>query len=48
MEIGIDKDHVRIHMVNPPKYSVSFVVETIKKNTNRALHGKFRFLDKMY
>jgi putative transposase len=47
-EIGIDKDHVHVHMVIPPKYSVSFAVETMKKNTSRALRGKFRFLDKVY
>jgi putative transposase len=47
-EIGIDKDHVHVHMVIPPKYSVSFVVETIKKNTSRRLREKCRFLDKVY
>mgnify|MGYP006267566227 CR=1 FL=1 len=47
-EIGIDKDHVHVHMVIPPKYSVSFAVETIKKNTSRALREKFRFLEKVY
>ena len=39
-EIGIDKDHVHVHMVIPPKYSVSFAVETIKKNTSRRLREK--------
>ena len=48
MEIGIDKDHVHVHMVIPPKYSVSFAVEMIKKNTSRALREKFQFLDKVY
>ncbi len=47
-EIGIDKDHVHVHMVIPPKYSVSVVVETIKKNTSRALREKCQFLDKVY
>jgi putative transposase len=47
-EIGIDKDHVHVHMVIPPKYSVSFAVETIKKNTSRTLRERFRFLDKVY
>lgn len=47
-EIGIDKDHVHVHMVILPKYSVSFVVETMKKNTSRRLRKKFRFLDKVY
>lgn len=36
-EIGIDKDQVHVHVVIPPKYSVSFAVETIKKNTSRRL-----------
>jgi putative transposase len=47
-EIGIDKDQVPVHMGIPPKYSVSFAVETIKKHTSRALRGKFQFLDKVY
>ena len=46
--IGIDKDHVQVHMGIPPKSSVSFAVETIKKNTSRALREKIRFLDKGY
>jgi putative transposase len=49
VEIGIDKDHVHVHMIIPPKYSVSRVVETIKKNTSRALRQKFsHFLKKVY
>jgi putative transposase len=47
-EIGIDKDHVHVHMVIPPKYSVSFTVETMKKNTSRVWREKFRFLDQVY
>ena len=47
-ETGIDKDHVHVHMVIPSKYSVSFAVESIKKNTSRALREKFQFLDKVY
>jgi len=35
-------------MIVPPKYAVSKVVETIKKNTSRSLREKFRFLDKVY
>lgn len=42
-EIGIDKGHERVHMVIPPKYSASFAVETIKKNTSRRLREKFGF-----
>ena len=35
-------------MVIPPKYAVSMVVETIKKNTNRSLSRKFNFLQNVY
>jgi len=31
-EIGIDKHHVRVHVVISPKYSVSFAVETITRD----------------
>ncbi|MFH1360920.1 MAG: IS200/IS605 family transposase [Candidatus Omnitrophota bacterium] len=47
-EIGIADDHVHIHMVIPPKYSVSYVVETLKKNTSRRMREKFTFLKRMY
>jgi len=48
-EIGIDKDHVHIHIIIPPKYSVSQSVEIIKKNTSKALKEKFpHFLQKVY
>jgi len=46
--IGIEVDHVHLHMVIPPKYAVSWVVETIKKNTSRALSEKFAFLKQVY
>ena len=49
LEIGIDVDHVHLHMVIPPKYAVSQAVETIKKNTSRHLRIKFDyFLKKVY
>ena len=48
IEIGIDVDHVHLHMVIPPKYAVSMVVETLKKNTSRHLSKKFRFLKDVY
>jgi len=35
-------------MVIPPKYAVSKVVETIKKNTSRSLNRKSAFLKKIY
>jgi len=46
IEVGIKKDHVHLYMVIPPKYTVSKVVETIKKNTSRSLSIKFAFLKK--
>jgi putative transposase len=46
--IGIYVDHVHLHMVIPPKYAVSMVVETLKKNTSRHLSQKFRFLNQVY
>ena len=46
IEIGIKQDHVHLYRVIPPKYAVSKVVETIKKNTNRSLSRKFVFLKK--
>lgn len=48
-EIGTDKDHVHLHMIIPPKYSVSKVVETMKKNTSKSLQEKFsHFFNKLY
>ena len=46
--IGMEEDHVHVHMVIPPKYAVSMVVETLKKNTSRELSKKFRFLKNVY
>ena len=46
--IGMEEDHIHLHMVIPPKYAVSMVVETIKKNTSRELSKKFRFLKQVY
>ena len=46
--IGMEVDHVHLHMVIPPKYAVSFAVETLKKNTSRALSEQFAFLAKVY
>ena len=46
--IGMEVDHVHLHMVIPPKYAVSFAVETLKQNTSRALAEKFAFLKQVY
>ena len=48
IEIGIDRDHVHLHMVIPPKYAVSQVVNRIKVNTSRQMKQKFSFLEKVY
>jgi len=48
IEIGIKKDHVHLYIVIPPKYVVSKVVKTIKKNSSRSLSRKFAFLKKVY
>ena len=48
IEIGIGKDHIHLHMIIPPKYAISKVVETIKSNTGRSLKNKFKFLKKVY
>jgi len=48
MEVRIEKDHIHLYMVIPPKYAVSKVVETIKKNTSRSLSRKFAFFKKVF
>jgi putative transposase len=48
ISIGIDKDHIHLHMIIPPKYSVSEVVNALKANTSRAIKEKFEFLKKVY
>ncbi len=48
-EIGTNKDHVHLHMIIPPKYSVSKVVDIMKTDTSRALREKFsHFFEKLY
>lgn len=48
IEIGMDKDHVHLYMVIPPKYSVSEIVSQIKSNTSRDMKARFEFLAKVY
>jgi REP element-mobilizing transposase RayT len=43
--MGLDVDHAHLHLIIPPRYSVSFAVETLKKDTSRALRERFPFLD---
>ena len=48
-EIGTDKDHIHLHMIIPPKYAVSKVVETLKSVSSRQLKEKFsHFLSQVY
>jgi len=44
----MDKDHVHLYMVIPPKYAVSDIIGTMKCNTARRLNSKFAFLEKVY
>lgn len=45
----MDKDHIHIHIVIPPKYAVSRIIEAVKSNTSRVLKEKFSdFLLKAY
>ena len=46
--IGMEVDHVHLHMVIPPKYAVSQAVDTLKANTSRALTETCAFLHKVY
>ena len=48
IEIGVDKDHVHMHVVIPPKYAVSEIVNTLKVNSAKKLKKKFAFLKKVY
>ena len=48
-EISIDQDHIHIHIIIPPKYAVSKIVEALKSNTSRLIRKKFsEFLSKVY
>jgi len=48
-EIGIEVDHVHLHMVIPPKDAVTKVVATLKSVTSAGLKEKFpHFLRKVY
>ena len=48
-EIGIEVDHVHLHMVIPPKDAVAKVVATLKSVTSTRMKEKFpQFLGKVY
>ena len=48
IEIGIAKDHVHLHMIIPPKYSVSRIVGRLKSNSAKEMKKKFSFLKEVY
>ena len=48
IEIGIDRDHVHLYMLIPPRYAVSQVVNRIKVNTSHQMKRKFGFLKQVY
>lgn len=48
LELGMDEDHIHLHLVIPPKYSVARIVGVLKSNTGREMKKKFKFLEKIY
>ena len=47
--VGVGLDHVHVHMMIPPKYAVSKVVETLKSVTSRRIKEQFpHVLAKVY
>ena len=40
-ESGVGRDHGHLHRLIPPKYTVSRVVETVKRVTSRQLKERF-------
>ncbi len=48
-EMGIEADHVHLHMVVSPKYAGTRVVNTMKSATSKHLRQRFQhFLQKVY
>ncbi|MFT5387401.1 MAG: putative transposase [Candidatus Omnitrophota bacterium] len=48
VSLGFVEEHVHVIIEFPPKYSGSYIVETIKKNTTRHLKKKFKFIQEAY
>ena len=48
VEIGSDHDHVHLHIVIPPKYSVSTIIQKLKTNTSSKIKAKYDFLKEVY
>jgi putative transposase len=48
VSLGFGEEHVHVRIEFPPKYSGSYIVETINKNTSRHLKRKFKFIKEAY
>ena len=48
VKINTGDDHVHLLMEIPPKYAVSYVVQTLKSRTSFYLRKKFNFIAKIY
>lgn len=46
--IGLDKDHIHMVMVIPPKYSVASVMGKLKSQSASQMRRKFQWLKKVY
>ncbi len=45
---SIQKDHLHIVIIIPPRYSVSSIIGKIKANTSRELRQQFEWITKIY
>jgi len=45
---SVQKDHVHLIIVIPPKYSVSEIIGKIKANTSREIRRRFAWVKKVY
>ena len=45
---SIQKDHLHIVIIIPPKYSVSSIIGKIKANTSREIRQHFKWIREMY
>jgi len=48
IERNVQRDHVRVVVSFPPKYSIAQVVQIMKSNTGKALKEKFPYLRQRY
>ena len=45
---SIQKDHIHLVIIIPPRYSVSMIIGKIKANTSREIRKKFESVKKVY